>query len=294
MDDQVLAVQRMQDYLAAHVEDDVSTEDLAAVSLFSPWHSYRLFKRYTGMTPADYRRRLRLSRSAARLREEGLRVSDVAFESGFGSVDGYQRAFLREFGCNPGAYAAEPVPIGLFVPYGVKFEELRRAHEPASAGEERTVLVQVVEKPARRVVLKRGVRAFDYFSYGEEVGCEVWGLVTSMEQLGGEPVSLWLPPRYRPAGTSVYVQGAEMPADFEGPVPGGFDVVDLPAATYLAFQGEPFREEDFIGAVESVQRAMERYDPAVVGYAWDDDSPRVQYEPDPVAGYVEMRAVKRV
>ena len=259
----MLAVQRMQDYLEAHVEDDVSIEDLAYVSLFSPWHSYRLFKRYTGMTPADYQRRLRLSHSAARLREEGRRVADVAFESGFGSVDGYQRAFLREFGCNPGAYAAEPVPIGLFIPYGVKYEELRRAHEPDSAEEARTVLVQVVEKPARRVVLKRGVRAFDYFSYGEEVGSEVWGLITSMEQLGGEPVSLWLPPHLRPA------------------------------ATYLAFRGDPFREEDFLGAVESVQRAMERYDPAAIGHAWDDDNPRVQYEPDPVAGYVEMRAVKR-
>lgn len=289
----MLAVQRMQDYLEAHVEDDVSIEDLAAVSLFSPWHSYRLFKRYTGMTPADYQRHLRLSHSAARLREEGRRVADVAFESGFGSVDGYQRAFLREFGCNPGAYAAEPVPIGLFIPYGVKYEELRRAHEPASAGEARTVLVQEVEKPARRVVLKRGVRAFDYFSYGEEVGSEVWGLIASMEQLGGEPVSLWLPPHLCPAGTSVYVQGAEMPAGFDGPVPDGFDVVDLPAATYLAFRGEPFREEDFLGAVESVQCAMERYDPAAIGRAWDDDNPRVQYEPDPVAGYVEMRAVKQ-
>lgn len=120
----------------------------------------------------------------------------------------------------------------------------------------------------------------------------MWGLITSMEQLGGEPVSLWLPPRFRPAGTSVYVQGAEMPAGFEGPVPNGFDVVDLPAATYLSFQGEPFREEDFVDAVESVQRAMDRYDPAAIGYAWDDDHPRVQYEPDPAAGYREMRAVR--
>ena len=292
MNEQVQAVQRMQDYLEEHVEDEVTLEDLAAVSLFSPWHSYRLFRRLTGMTPADYQRRMRLTHSAARLREEGRRVADAAFESGFGSVDGYQRAFRREFGCNPGAYAADPVPIGLFVPYGVKFDELRRAHVPAPANAARNVLVQTIEKPARRVVLKRGVSAHDYFSYGEEVGCQVWGLVTSMEQLGGEPVSLWLPPRFRPAGTSVYVQGAEMPAGFEGPVPNGFDVVDLPAATYLSFQGEPFREEDFVDAMESVQRAMDRYDPAVIGYAWDDDHPRVQYEPDPAAGYREMRAVR--
>ena len=85
MNEQVQAVQRMQDYLEEHVEDEVTLEDLAAVSLFSPWHSYRLFRRLTGMTPADYQRRMRLTHSAARLREEGRRVADVAFESGFGS-----------------------------------------------------------------------------------------------------------------------------------------------------------------------------------------------------------------
>ena len=81
MNEQVQAVQRMQDYLEEHVEDEVTLEDLAAVSLFSPWHSYRLFRRLTGMTPADYQRRMRLTHSAARLRVEGRRVADVAFES---------------------------------------------------------------------------------------------------------------------------------------------------------------------------------------------------------------------
>ena len=78
MNEQVQAVQRMQDYLEEHVEDEVTLEDLAAVSLFSPWHSYRLFRRLTGMTPADYQRRMRLTHSAARLREEGRRVALVA------------------------------------------------------------------------------------------------------------------------------------------------------------------------------------------------------------------------
>ena len=55
-----------------------------------------------------------------------LKVIDVAYDLGFGSVDGYQRAFRREFGCNPAEYARQPVPITLFVPYGVKFRNLRK------------------------------------------------------------------------------------------------------------------------------------------------------------------------
>ena len=111
MTEHALAVQRMQDYIETHLEDTVTLSDLARVSLFSPWYSYRLFRRYTGLTPADYQRRLRLSRSAIQLKQGGCRVIDVANALGFGSVDGYQRAFLREFGCNPGEYARTKVPI---------------------------------------------------------------------------------------------------------------------------------------------------------------------------------------
>ena len=67
---------------------EITPADLARAALFSPWYAYRLFRRHTGLTPADYIRRLRLSRSALRLRDEGCRITDVAFELGFGSVDG--------------------------------------------------------------------------------------------------------------------------------------------------------------------------------------------------------------
>jgi hypothetical protein len=33
--------------------------------------------------------------------------------------------------------------------------------------------VQVVERPERKLILKRGVKAAHYFEYCEEVGCEV-------------------------------------------------------------------------------------------------------------------------
>jgi AraC-like DNA-binding protein len=61
-----------------------------------------------------------------RLKNENCRVTEVAYDLGFGSVDGYQRAFLREFGLNPGEYIREKVPITLFIPYGAKFRELRK------------------------------------------------------------------------------------------------------------------------------------------------------------------------
>ena len=116
MKEQILAVQRMQEYIEAHLDKELNLSELARVSLFSPWHSYRLFRQYTGLTPTEYIRRLRLSESAKCLKLGNTRVIDAAYDWGFGSVDGYQRAFLREFGCNPGEYARTKVPIPLFIP----------------------------------------------------------------------------------------------------------------------------------------------------------------------------------
>ncbi|MGF0008237.1 helix-turn-helix domain-containing protein [Eubacteriales bacterium SGI.150] len=290
MTEQILAVQRMQEYIETHMDEAITTADLARVSRFSPWHSYRLFHQHTGLTPADYIRRLRLSQSALRLKRENCRVIDVAYDLGFGSVDGYQRAFLREFGCNPGAYARQPVPIPLFIPYGVKFRALRK--ESIDMEPIQSVFLQIIHKPERKVIIKRGVQAEDYFPYCEEVGCDVWGLLASMDSLCGEPVCLWLPDAYKTPGTSTYVQGVEAAADYEGPVPEGFDVIRLPAADYLMFQGEPFREEDYCQAISAVRQAMDRYDPTVIGRVWDPSSPRIQLEPRGERGYIELRAVK--
>lgn len=291
MKEQVLAVQRMQDYIEDNLDQEITMADLARASLFSPWHSYRLFKAYTGLTPTEYIRRLRLSKSALRLKNQDCRVIDVAYELGFGSVDGYQRAFNREFGCNPGEYAKEPVPIMLFVPYGVKFRELRK--DVRDMENVQSVFIQVIKKPERKVIIMRGVKAEDYFAYCEEVGCDVWGMLTSMDSLCGEPVCLWLPEAYKKPNTSTYVQGVEVPSDYTGPVPQGFDVITLPEAEYLMFQGEPFKEEDYCEAIVGVQHAIEHYDPSVIGYEWDDSNPSIQLEPRGERGYIELRGVKR-
>lgn len=291
MTEQILAVQRMQEYIEAHLDQEIDLAQLSRVSLFSPWYSYRLFKEHTGLTVADYIRRLRLSRSAMRLKNENVRITDAALEMGFGSVDGYTRAFRREFGCNPMEYARNPMPITLFIPYGVKFKFMRK--EEKKMENVQNVFIQVIRKPARKAIIKRGVRAEHYFDYCAEVGCDVWGLLTSMDSLCGEPVCLWLPEVYRKPNTSVYVQGVEVDPDYNGIVPEGFDVIDLPEAEYLQFQGEPYEEERYGEAIGMVNSAMEKYDPGVIGYQWDESNPRIQLEPKGERGYIELKAIVR-
>lgn len=290
MTDKILAVQRMQDYISAHAFEKITLCDLAEAAQLSPFYCARIFKELTELPPADYIRRLRLSRSALRLRDEKCKVIDIAYESGYDSVDGYQRAFHNEFGHNPHEYAKCPVPLSLFTPYGVKFRSLWK--EKKTMKDIANVFIQVIEKPERKVIIRRGVKADEYWSYCQEVGCDVWGILTSMKSLCGEPVCLWLPEKYRSKGTSEYVQGVEVAADYDSAIPDGFDVIALPAAKYLMFQGEPFKEEEYCSAIEAVQAAMDKYDPAVIGYAWDDSNPRIQIEPRGERGYIELKAVR--
>lgn len=290
MNGQTNAVQQMQNYISEHIADEITLADLARSASFSPWYAHRLFRELTGVSPADYIRKLRLTEAAKRLKNEKCRITDIAMELGFESVDGFTRAFTREFGMTPREYKLRPVPISLFIPYGVKFKELMK--ENISMENVRNVFIQLIRKPERKVIIKRGVKAEGYWDYCMEVGCDIWGTLLSMDSLCGEPVCLWLPEKYIAPNTSKYVQGVEVTSDYSGAVPEGFDIITLPACEYLMFQGEPFAEEDYCEAITAVQQAMDKYEPSVIGYVWDNEDPRIQLEPRGERGYIELRAVR--
>ena len=77
---------------------------LAAEAELSPYHFLRTFERLTGVTPHQYVRRLRLREAAMRLVLEPARIIDIAYDSGFGDLSNFNRAFRAEFGVSPRAY----------------------------------------------------------------------------------------------------------------------------------------------------------------------------------------------
>ena len=79
-----------------------------------------------------------------------------------------------------------------------------------------SLFVQVVHKPERLCIIKRGISAEDYFPYCEEVSCDVWGILLSIKSLSGEPVCLWLPEKFKKPNTSTYVQGVEVEKNYMG------------------------------------------------------------------------------
>lgn len=296
------AVRRMQEFIEDHLGEPVTLADLARAARYSPFHSARIFKEVTGRTPFEYLRLRRLSAAAVELSREQKRVVDVAFDFVFDSHEGFTRAFARQFGVPPSRLQDVAWPSHLFQP-GPATEAYRdrqkgtngMADTTKPAAETKVVFVQILERPQRKLLFLPGKEATHYFAYYEEVGCEVWDDLQAIREAIHEPMGLWLPDSLRPEGTSTYVQGVEVPADYAGPVPQGYRVLDLAPCKMLVFQGEPFDDKDFEQAITSLWDVMNSYDPQVIGYEWaDEEAPRFQLAPMGYRGYIEGRPVRPV
>ena len=158
-----------------------------------------------------------------------------------------------------------------------------------------TIFVQVVDRPARKLILKRGIKAADYYEYCQEVDCEVWDILCNVQEALYEPVGMWLPENLRKPGTSLYAQGVEVPRDYAGDVPEGFDLIELSPCKVMIFQGQPYDDANFEDAIGSLWETIRNYKPEIYGFQWaDEDGPRFQLEPQGYRGYIEGRPVRQL
>ncbi|MCL1852371.1 MAG: AraC family transcriptional regulator [Peptococcaceae bacterium] len=294
--DRIDAVQRMQDYIEENLHNPITLLDLSRRAGYSPFHCARFFKELTGKSPFEYIRARRLTHAALVLRDENVKVFDVALDFVFDSHEGFTRAFTKEFGITPRQYRKNPPPIRLFMPTPIRITYLyamKGDHQMSKPSATNTVFVQVIERPERKLILKRGITAREYFKYCEEAGCDVWGLLCSVKEALYEPIGMWLPDTLRTPGTSVYAQGVEVPDTYTGVVPEGFDLISLPPCKMMVFQGPPFEDECFEEAITDLGEIMKTYNPELFGFQWaDEDAPRFQLEPQGYRGYIEARPVR--
>ena len=298
--EKVKAVQRMQEYIDEHAMEAITLHMLASAARYSPWHSARIFKELTGKTPFEYIRALRLSRAAVKLRDNDVRITDVAFDFVFDSHEGFTRAFSKQFGMTPHYYCKcknKPL-LKLFMPNSVRdyYLTLQKGESKMSKNiNVKTVFVQVVDRPARKLLLKRGIKAKHYFEYCEEVGCDVWDVLSNIKEGIYEPIGMWMPENLRNSGTSEYTQGVEVPDNYAGEIPEGFELIDLPPCKMMVFQGQPFDNKKFGEAIEELWEVMKNYNPEIYGFKWaDEDGPRFQLAPMGYRGYIEARPVRQL
>src|ERR1700730_811674 len=91
-------VNRVLDYIAEHLDAELSLTRLSGIACFSPFHFHRIFQGVTGETLNSHVRRVRLERAAVLMKASPRkRITDVALEAGFAGTAEFSRAFKNHF-----------------------------------------------------------------------------------------------------------------------------------------------------------------------------------------------------
>lgn len=88
-------------YLSKHFREELTLSSLAAEFGYNPSYMSRSFKNTFGISFGKYLTMLRLRESVLLMNKGGMSITECAFESGFGSMRSFYRAFNDEFGCSP-------------------------------------------------------------------------------------------------------------------------------------------------------------------------------------------------
>jgi AraC family transcriptional regulator len=91
--------------------EDVSLPALARWAHRSRFDLHRRLRRLTGQTPKTYTTRVRLARAAGDLIAGDRRVSEIAYDHGYGSHEVFTRTFTRHLGRSPQRYRARGLHV---------------------------------------------------------------------------------------------------------------------------------------------------------------------------------------
>jgi len=99
-------LRQVLDYIAAHLDRDLSLADLARSAGMSPHHFAVLFRQRMGTSPHRYVVEQRIEHAKRLLRNHARSVLEVALLSGFESQSHFGRVFRRVVGMTPSDYRA--------------------------------------------------------------------------------------------------------------------------------------------------------------------------------------------
>lgn len=113
-----LPLRELQDWMADHLDEDLSVSALAERVIMSPRNFARVFDREVGITPATYVESLRVERARLLLETTDFQVGEIARRCGFGTVETLRRSFARRLRVSPAEYrvrfrpaAADPAEV---------------------------------------------------------------------------------------------------------------------------------------------------------------------------------------
>ena len=99
-------LQRLKDYIMAHLDDPIEVAALASIAGRSEFHFTRVFTRSVGMTPHRYVVHQRLQRAVELLRDGRSSLAEIAASTGFADQSHLSRWVRRVHGVSPTELAA--------------------------------------------------------------------------------------------------------------------------------------------------------------------------------------------
>lgn len=296
-DEKIDIVQAMQDYIKEHADSD-NLDSMYEKIGYSKRHADRLFSELLHMTPREYIRKVVLSDTAKELLKTDNNIIDIALDSGYETHEGFTRAFKRYFHTSPDEYRKCPKAIPLFTQYPVWSYYAYLNQKECLYMKENTMICTVmpVERPKRKLIILRSVKAEGYWSFCEEKGCDWEGMLNSIPEKMDAAAIIELPSCLVKEGTSATAAGIEVPADYDKELPDGYEMVELEAGTMLYFKSEPFEDEKAFGsAIGCAMKAQEQYNPMEYGYEYDfEKAPKFNFGASPEMGAKLAFPVKKL
>jgi AraC-like DNA-binding protein len=100
-------LQRVRDYIEAHLAERLTLTDIAGVACLSPYHFSRSFKRATGVGLHRYVIRRRIERAKELVLNTDLSLAEIAWTVGFDGQASFTTRFQQEVGIPPGRLRAD-------------------------------------------------------------------------------------------------------------------------------------------------------------------------------------------
>ena len=98
------------DWLKAHAAERVRLNRLVSYMGYSRSRLFELFRRHTGLTPADWLARYRIKAARRRLETTRDPIAQVAADCGFSSAQYFNDVFRRQTGTTPSAWRKAHLP----------------------------------------------------------------------------------------------------------------------------------------------------------------------------------------
>lgn len=137
--------QRVTDYIYEHLDEPLDLIRLAEIAHMSPTHWHRVYQAICGETLAATVKRLRLHKAASALINEDLSIGVIARQSGYSSVQSFNRAFGGVYGMPPARFRRDGSHSRFML--AIKAQE-----NPAMPVEtEMEVTIKEMEQPIRMV-----------------------------------------------------------------------------------------------------------------------------------------------